>query len=87
MDQDSEKEKVPKKKKKKVLFIIPETELSDFEKNVIQKNIQERKKMEQALGIHKLAKEFKKTKPNEYLANLDKLMDSDTDEDFDLGNV
>ena len=86
MDQDSEEEKVPKKKKR-VSFNIPETEWSDFEKNVIQKNIEERKKMEQALGIHKLAEEFKKTKPNEYLANLDKLMDSDTDDDFDLENI
>ena len=43
-----------KKRKQKQPTKRREVELSDFEKNVIRKNIEERKKMEQELGIHTL---------------------------------
>ena len=49
MDQDSEEQTVPKK----ILFKRPETEWSDFDKHVIHKNIEERKKMEEALTATK----------------------------------
>ena len=54
-----------------------EVELSDFEKNVIRKNIEERKKMEQELGIHTLAQELKACSKTNFLSNMESMLDSD----------
>ena len=66
---------------------MPEIEWSNFDKHVIHKNIEEREKDGRSVGSHKLTEEMKKTKSNEYIANLDKVVDSDTEEDFDLDSV
>jgi len=50
-----------------------EVELSDFEKNVIRKNIEERKKMEQELGIHTLALELKACSKTNFLSNMESM--------------
>ena len=57
IDKECDEKIVPPKKK--VSFQNPP--LSDFERNVIQKNINERKEMEKFYGINNLAEEFKKT--------------------------
>ena len=53
-DEDLSKE-VPRATKKK----RREAELSDFEKNVIMKNIEERKKMERELGLYNLSADIR----------------------------
>lgn len=53
-DEDLSKE-VPRATKKK----RREAELSDFEKNVIMKNIEERKKMERELGLYNLSEDIR----------------------------
>ena len=50
---------------------------TDFEKNVIRKNIEERKKMEQELGIHTLAQELKACSKTNFLSNMESMLDSD----------
>ena len=47
---------------KELLLII-----SDFEKNVIMKNVKERKQLERELGIHTLAWELKEKKKNYFV--------------------
>ena len=49
----------------------------NFEKNVIRKNIEERKKMEQELGIHTLAQELKACSKTNFLSNMESMLDSD----------
>ena len=78
MDQDSEEETVLKKK---LLLKMPETAWSDFEKHVIhlKKKKHRRKEVDgRTVNSRKLAEKRKKTKPNEYIANLDKVMDLDS---------
>ena len=55
-----------KKKKKNLPAKRIVVELSDFEKNVIQKNVEERRKLERELGINTLAQELK---ANSFLSN------------------
>ena len=54
--EESDKEEIlTKKKKQQEMKKVPNPKLSWFEENVIKKNIEERKKMEKALGLEKLA--------------------------------
>lgn len=74
--EEEEEKSVPTKKSKS---IFPETEVSDFEKNVINKNIEERKQMEKLLGISNIAAQVMKTKPKKFGEQLDDMVDSDSD--------
>ena len=74
---DDDQEMLAKKRKQKQPAKRREVELSDFEKNVIRKNIEERKKMEQELGIHTLAQELKACSKTNFLSNMESMLDSD----------
>ena len=74
---DEDQEVLAKKRKQKQPAKRREVELSDFEKNVIRKNIEERKKMEHELGIHTLAQELKACSKTNFLSNMDSMLDSD----------
>ena len=72
-----DQETVPKKKKKKYgpakkIFV----EMSEFEKNVIMKNIEERKEMERELGLNTLAQDLRKTMQTSFLSSLDNIFTS-----------
>ena len=56
-----------------------EAELSDFEKNVIMKNIEERKKMERELGLYNLSADMRNIdKPTStFQERLDNFMGDD----------
>ena len=56
-----------------------ETELSDFEENVIMKNIEERKKMERELGLYNLSEDIRNIdKPTStFQERLDDIMGDD----------
>ena len=56
-----------------------EAELSDFEKNVIMKNIEERKKMERELGLYNLSADIRNIdKPTStFQQRLDNIMGDD----------
>ena len=73
-DEDLSKE-VPRATKKK----RREAELSDFEKNVIMKNIEERKKMERELGLYNLSEDIRNIdKPTStFQERLDDIMGDD----------
>ena len=76
MDQDEDlSTEVPRAKKKK----RRETELSDFEENVIMKNIEERKKMERELGLNNLSGDIRNIdKPTStFQERLDDIMGDD----------
>ena len=72
-----DQETVPKKKKKKYgpakKFFV---EMSEFEKNVIMKNIEERKEMERELGLNTLAQDLRKTRQTSFLSSLDNIFTS-----------
>ena len=74
--EEEEEKSVPTKKSKSV---FPETEVSDVEKNVINKNIEERKQMEKQLGISNIAAQVMKTKPKTFSEQSDDMVDSDSD--------
>ena len=72
-----DQETVPKKKKKKYgpakkIYV----ELSEIEKNVIMKNIEERKEMERELGLNTLAQDLRKTMQTSFLSSLDNIFTS-----------
>ena len=73
-DEDLSKE-VPRATKKK----RREAELSDFEKKVIMKNIEERKKMERELGLYNLSEDIRNIdKPTStFQERLDNIMGDD----------
>ena len=48
--------------------------LSDFEKNEIMKNSEERKQLERELGIHTLAWELKEKDKTIFLSGLDNML-------------
>ena len=75
-DEDLSKE-VPRATKKK----RREAELSDFEKNVIMKNIEERKKMERELGLYNLSEDIRNIdKPTStFQERLDDIMGDDVE--------
>ena len=47
-----------------------------FEKNVIMKNIEERKEMERELGLNTLAQDLRKTMQTSFLSSLDNIFTS-----------
>ena len=72
-----DQETVPKKKKKKYGPAKKiDVELSEFEKNVIMKNIEERKEMEPELGLNTLAQDLRKTMQTSLLSSLDNIFTS-----------
>ena len=72
-----DQETVPKKKKKKYGPAKKiDVELSEFEKNVIMKSIEERKEMERELGLNTLAQDLRKTKQTSFLSSLDNIFTS-----------
>ena len=76
IDQDENLSKeVPRATKKK----RREAELSDFEKNVIMKNIEEGKKMERELGLYNLSEDIRNIdKPTStFQERLDDIMGDD----------
>ena len=74
---DDDQEVLAKKRKQKQPAKRREVELSDFEKNVIRKNVEVRKKMEQELGIHTSAQELKACSKTNFLSNMESMLDSD----------
>merc|ERR1712016_416069 len=76
IDQDKDLSKeVPRATKKK----RREAELSDFKKNVIMKNIEERKKIERELGLYNLSEDIRNIdKPTStFQERLDDIMGDD----------
>ena len=72
-----DQETVPKKKEKKYGPVKEMgVELSEFEKNVIMKNIEERKEMERELGLNTLAQDLRKTMQTSFLSSLDNIFTS-----------
>ena len=76
----------PQKKKKKSLCQQRNQKVFSLKlkylilkKNVINKNIEERKQMEKQLGISNIAAQVMKTKPKTFSEQLDDMVDSDSD--------
>ena len=61
MEEADDEEEIPTKKKKQETKKVQNQKLSWFEENVIKKNIEERKRMEKALGLDTLAEDLRKT--------------------------
>ena len=79
IDKDEEELEVVAKKKSKKHHPAKriDVELSDFERNVIMKNIEERKQLERELGIHTLAQELKANRTTNFVSGLDNMLNSD----------
>ena len=71
-----DQEPMPKKKKKYGPAKKIDVELSEFEENVIVKNIEERKEMERELGLNTLTQDLRKTNQTSFLSSLDNIFTS-----------
>ena len=75
--EESDEEETPKKKKKEQeIKKLASPNLSWFEENVMKKNIEERKNMEKALGLDRLAEDLRKISKG-FMNNLDLMYNSD----------